>query len=525
MTSDSGEGWNSGPSTDGETFTDGDSTSEHVGFLERLWQSLVGILIGFGLIAATIWGIFWNEGRAIGTTRALNEGAGVTVSVPAARVDPANEGRLVYTSGNLSGGQLADGEFQIRSQAVRLVRKVEMYQWKEERRTENRSNAGGSQTRTTTYSYERTWSDRPISSQDFRQRDGHQNPAMPVTGRTETASGAMLGAFRADSRVIGLFGSSSERKLDVAQAQLGAFQSRFGSRAQLNDGGVYVGSDPGNPQIGDLRISYSILPEGAASIVARQNGEGFGPYAASNGREVFLGATGTRTAQELYQGAHETNRIITWVLRAAMLFAVWLGFFLILRPFVVLADVIPIFGSAMAAGAGLVSVALALVVFLPTIAIAWFWHRPVMSIALIVAGFAGAYGLRMLGERRRAAKAGTPVAGGQPMGYQPAYAGHEHSAPQGGYPQGYPQQGYPQQGYAQQPAPAQPMFGHPPQQPQMNYAQPAPGYPPEYAQPPQPLWPTAAQAVAETALSAKPAAQAPRSFLDVPPELRPKQGG
>lgn len=507
MTTDSGEGWSAGP-TDG-SFADGDTTTEHVGFLERLWQSLTGILIGFGLIAATVWGIFWNEGRAIGTTRALNEGAGVTVSVPGARVDAANEGRLVHTSGNLSGGQLADGEFQIRSQAVRLVRKVEMYQWKEERRTENRSNAGGSQTRTTTYTYERTWSDRPVSSQNFRQRDGHQNPAMPITGRSEMASGAMLGGFRADSRVIGLFGSSSERRLDVTQAQLGAFQNRFSGRAQLNDGGVYVGSDPGNPQIGDLRITYSVLPEGPASIVARQNGDGFGPYTASNGREVFLGATGVRTAQELYQGAHETNRIITWVLRGVMLFAIWLGFFLILRPFVVLADVIPIFGSAMAAGAGLISVALALVVFLPMIAIAWFWHRPVMSIALIVAGLAGAYGFRMLGERRRAAKPGG-LPGGQMMGQQPAYAGYpsqggqDYQQPgyQGGYPQqGYPQQGQPQQVYAAQPAydpnayPPQPQQGYP----QGGYGQPA--YPPQ-----------------------QPAPQS-GGFLNVPPGLRPGQGG
>ena len=164
----------------------GDATTEHIGFFERLWQSITGILIGLGLIALVIWGIFWNEGRAIGTTRALNEGAGVTVSVPSAQVQPGNESKLIHTTGTLRGGQLADADFQVRAQAVRLVRKVEMYQWKEEQRTENRSNAGGSQTRTTTYSYTRVWSDRPIASQNFRQ-GGHQNPAMPITGRSEAA--------------------------------------------------------------------------------------------------------------------------------------------------------------------------------------------------------------------------------------------------------------------------------------------------------------------------------------------------
>ncbi|MDP2802271.1 MAG: TMEM43 family protein [Phreatobacter sp.] len=414
MTMDS-DGWSTGPQDGGGAVDD--ATTEHVGFLERLWQSITGILIGLGLIAATIWGIFWNEGRAIGTTRALNEGAGVTLTVAPTRVDPANEGKLVHVAGDLrAGGRLTDGDFQITTEAVRLVRKVEMYQWKEEQRTETRSNAGGSQTRTTTYDYTRVWSDRPIDSSRFRRQDGHANPAMTVTGRSQTAGNATLGAFRADSRVIGLFGSSTERRLEITEGQLRAFQSRFGGQARLNDGGVYVGYDVGNPVVGDVRISYTVLPEGPATVVARQVGQGFGPYQASNGREVFLGETGTKTAQELYAHAHESNSMLTWILRVVVLIAMWMGFNMILRPFVVLADVIPLFGSAMAAGAGIVALALTLVVALPTFAIAWFWHRPIMSIILIVVGVAGAYGLKLLGERRRAA---APPAGGQAIGGQP----------------------------------------------------------------------------------------------------------
>ena len=241
MSMDDNGGWNAGPAdTSTETTADGDSTTEHVGFLERLWQSITGILIGLALVAATVWGIFWNEGRAIGTTRALNEGAGVTVTVPATRVDPANEGKLVHVSGDLrSNGTLADADFGISSTAVRLVRKVEMYQWKEEQRTETRSNAGGSV--------------RPFDLSRFRRRDGHENPAMPVTGRSQTAPNATLGAFRAENRVIGLFGSGSEQKLEVTDAQLTAFQRRLGAQARLNDGGVYVGYDAASPVIGDIR--------------------------------------------------------------------------------------------------------------------------------------------------------------------------------------------------------------------------------------------------------------------------------
>ncbi len=465
------DGWSAGPAEGG------DVTTEHVGFLERLWQSITGILIGLALVAATVWGIFWNEGRAIGTTRALNEGAGLTVTVPPTRVDPANEGKLVHVSGDLrSGGRLTDADFQITTEAVRLVRKVEMYQWKEDQRTETRSNAGGSQTRTTTYEYTRVWSDRPIDSSRFRRRDGHENPAMPVTGRSQTAPNATIGAFRADGRVIGLFGGSAERRLEVTDAQLRPFQSRFGNQARLADGNVYVGYDAGSPAIGDIRISYTVLPEGPVTVVAKQVGPGFGPYQASNGRDVFLGETGTKAAQELYAHAHESNRILTWVLRLVALIVMWIGFNLVLRPFVVLADVIPLFGSAMAAGAGIVALALTLVVALPAFAIAWFWHRPVMSIVLIALGLAGAYGLKVLGERRRAAAppvggqvVGAPMAAGPAMGMQPA---------------GWPAEGA---------------------------AVPQPGYPPQPGHPPQ-GWP-------------QPAPQQPGGFLNVPPSLRPGQGG
>ena len=489
MSMDSDGDWSNASTDSVSDGGDGDSTTEHVGFFQRLMQSLVGILIGFGLVAATVWGIFWNEGRAIGTTRALNEGAAVTTTVPSAQIDPANEGKLIFTTGDLrSRSQVGDEEFQVRTQAVRIERRVEMFQWKEEQKTESRSNVGGSQTRTTTYSYERVWSDRPIDSSRFRQRDGHQNPRMPVTGRTQTSPDATIGAFSADERVIGLFGSSAQRRFDMTAQALGPFNQRFNNRARISDGSIYVGDDAQNAQIGDLRITYMILPEGPVSIVGRQVGRGFGPYIAANERQVFLAETGIKTSQELFAHAQEANRIITWILRAVAFLVMFIGFFLVLRPFVILADIIPLLGSAMAAGAGLIAFALTFVVYLPTVALAWFWHRPVMSIGLIVAGVAAAYGLKVLAERRKVARGGSQAAPG----------------PAGGMAQ--MAQPYPPQGYAPQPYPPQ---GQP---------YPAPGYAPQgYPQspPPQQGYPAAGQ----------PAPAGGSSFLNVPPGIGPRSNG
>ena len=107
--------------------------------------------------------LFWNEGRAVQTERSLTEGASLVVSVDPARVDPANDGKLVHLSGDLKpGAPLTDPDFTVSATALRLVRKVEMYQWKEETKTETRKNVRGSEETITTYEYVRTWSDSRI---------------------------------------------------------------------------------------------------------------------------------------------------------------------------------------------------------------------------------------------------------------------------------------------------------------------------------------------------------------------------
>ena len=59
----------------------------------------------------------------------------------------------------------------------------------------------------------------------------------------------------------------------------------------------------------------------------------------------------------------------------------WLGTFLVLRPLVVVADVVPLIGSLIGAGAGLVALAFTMVVAGLVIALAWFWYRPLVGLA------------------------------------------------------------------------------------------------------------------------------------------------
>ena len=45
------------------------------------------------------------------------------------------------------------------------------------------------------------------------------------------------------------------------------------------------------------------------------------------------------------------------------------------------------------------------------IAVAWFWYRPLVSVAVLVVGFAIAYGLKVLAGRRKAARMAAAPAG------------------------------------------------------------------------------------------------------------------
>ena len=149
----------------------------------RLGELIKGVLFGLVLIVGSSIFLFWNEGRAVQTQRSLTEGASLVVSVDPARVDPANDGKLVHLSGDLKpGAPLTDPDFTVTATALRLVRTVEMYQWKEETKTETRKNVGGSEETITTYEYVRTWSSRASNSSRFKRQEGHTNPQMQYRG-------------------------------------------------------------------------------------------------------------------------------------------------------------------------------------------------------------------------------------------------------------------------------------------------------------------------------------------------------
>jgi Transmembrane protein 43 len=383
-------------------FADSVTETSTRGWFSRIGGAFTGLLVGLILIPGACWLLFWNEGRAVHTARALSEGGGSVVSVAADRPDAAREGRLVHVTGPLaSTATLSDGDTGVTVQgAVALRRQVEMYQWRESSSSSTTTNLGGSQTTQTTYSYNRVWSDTAIDSGRFRQSGGHANPAMPIAGRSIVAPEARLGGFRLAEPQLRLLPANEALPVDGATLRPVA-----GRRTQASGQGIYVGGDPSSPSIGDLRITYQVARPASASVIARQVGDGFAPYATSNGETLQLVSAGTKTAAEMIQQAEEENAVLGWILRAVGVVLVFVGFALIFQPIRVLADVVPIFGTIVGFGTGLLAGVLTLIVAPVVIAVAWFAYRPILAAIVLAVGAALAFGLSRLRRARRPAAA------------------------------------------------------------------------------------------------------------------------
>ena len=369
----------------------------------RIKRSFKGIIFGLILFFGAFPLLFWNEGRAVKRYQTLKEGEGAVISVSSEDVDPANNGRLVHVSGRADTRQtLTDETFFVSRTAIHLKRTVEMYQWKENRETNTEKQTGGGEKTTTTYSYHKTWSSSPINSSGFRQRSGHENPAsMPFRSRTFTASPVTLGAFVLSPSLVQEIDSWSPVTVD-ASAPL---PSSLGAGGMAYNRGFYMGRDPGDPAIGDIRISFKAVGPGPVSLIAAQQGQTFRAYATAAGGSIHMLQTGSHTAAEMFKAAHFHNRLLTWGIRAGGLLLMFIGLAILLKPLSVFADVIPLVGNLIEAGTGIIAFVLALFFSLMVMGVAWIFYRPVLGLSLMGGGVA----LVVWGLVKRRGRTNAPV--------------------------------------------------------------------------------------------------------------------
>lgn len=358
------------------------------GWRGRPGRSIFGMFLGILLIPAATVLLYWNEGRAVAASSALDRSLRQVEEASPNAVLPGKDGKLIHLVGQIAAATSAlDPAFAVTGHGLlRLRRSVEMYQWKEDESVTTQRSIGGSQTTQVTYSYHRVWSERAIDSGAFHHMSGHVNPVMPMRSITFDTPAATLGAYDVDPSVLDEI--SDFTPLAVTKAPpLPAYSSPFypARSYRIEAGGFYLGQNPANPSIGDLRVTFEAVRSQFFSVVAAQVGNALAAYHAADRHKIALVEPGAFSAAALFSAKKQEERMLAWVLRGAGFALMVVAFALLAAPLVALFAVIPFFEGIMEAGAFVVALTFAVPVTLLTIAVAWAAHRPLVGGALLVA--------------------------------------------------------------------------------------------------------------------------------------------
>lgn len=342
----------------------------------RIGNSFKGIVVGLGLFILGFPLLFWNEGRTVTETKTNEEGAASVVEADVGTVDPAQEGALIHLIGEATTDEvLKDDEYGVSATAFELSRKVEMYQWVENKSTREEKKLGGKIEKVTTYSYSKEWCSSAVNSDGFKEQ-GHINPpARRQLGSDSIyAKNAKLGA----------------RKLTQNQiTRISGSETLVTKYNPVTTNEFFEVTNVPEPKVGDIRVTFSVVKTPKEiTVVAAQKGDSFMAYTTKGTKKTISHVmSGAVDAAGVFAAAERGNMMMAWILRLIGFLMMFIGVKMVLAPLQVLADVVPFIGSIVGFGTGIVAFVVAAPCTLVTIAIAWFFYRPVLScILLAIAG-------------------------------------------------------------------------------------------------------------------------------------------
>ena len=418
------------------------------GFGQRIGSSFKGVIMGLILIVGGTALLWWNEGNFVATGDAISELGVNTVNVSdISTIDSSLNGKPIHATGMAdTQDTLTDRVFGISAVAIKLNRTVQYYQWVEHSKTETRQKLGGGEEKVTTYSYEKEWVSAPVESSKFEYPSRAQNTVLiTIADEKLLADKVTFGAYTlptflksaisgevpvevelTDTKIAELNGQidpklrSSQQQATQEDEDMSSALVGFGRDSEDTPGttqyvhvsgnSIYLGAAPNSPQIGDARVTITKVKPAQISIIAKVNGGTFEKYVAQNGMEIFEFAMGAKSTENMISSAHESNSMMTWILRIVGIILIIVGIKTILAPLAVLASVLPILGDIVGMGTGIVSFVVGFAWSLVIIAIAWLRFRPVIGIIILLVAVAMTVFLVMRGRKKKAAAAAaTPV--------------------------------------------------------------------------------------------------------------------
>ncbi|MFK7913253.1 MAG: TMEM43 family protein [Pseudomonadales bacterium] len=299
-------------------------------------------------------------------------------------------GKLIHVKGTADTRErLRDELFGIDERAIRLVRKVEMFQWVE--RESGRHTRG-----VTSYSYRMKWDTGRNDHREFSSpAHRHKNPDLRFKYQSQLASRVNVGGYFLNRHLKRSI--RSREYVDWTEARLNALPLEVRQHAFIDGQFLYWSEqgipDPESPQLGDHRVRIYVVRPSQVSLIATPQyaaPEQLVPYMTSNGEEVEGLLVGNHTAAEVFERMHFQNVFSAWLFRFAGFLLGFLGCLMILDVLIPDSVPIPVIGKMLGVMGGLVALLLAIALTAVTIALAWIAVRPMLAIPLILIGIATA---------------------------------------------------------------------------------------------------------------------------------------
>ncbi|XP_059469726.1 transmembrane protein 43 homolog [Neocloeon triangulifer] len=263
--------------------------------------------------------LMWSEARLLTKTKSLNEGFDSIVLIQNEnQILPENNGKLIHLVGYIQVGEpLTEFEYGVLISAVKLKRRVQMYQWVEERTL--REFPEEFDVHQDGLFYYTEWRDKLNDHTRFAQPFGHENPReIPLKTKIYVSDQVNVGAYYFSDALKDLF----------TDFELFTSDERPENRdIKLHSGLYYHSQDVWNPKVGDTRVqfSYSGLAGEVVTIIAMQVDHELHPYITTHGDKILIFRHGQHSPKDFYLEHHKQHWLLSWIVRGACSLVLFVG--------------------------------------------------------------------------------------------------------------------------------------------------------------------------------------------------------
>lgn len=278
-------------------------------------QTWLTTLLSLVLFTGVTYFLLWAESQTIQSNLLLEELVSSAESIDVHTGDEAEhyEGKIVHIVGPLRILEpISEPDYNIQVQAVKLRKRVQMYQWIEETTDQDNFLTEPAEESQKTYWYHKDWRDYVVDSSLFYIRPGHHNPtSISIFSETHIAENVKIGWL--------YLGLDVKRKVnDYYEIWSDSRPER--SDIKLHSGFYYHGESALQHEIGDLRVHFTYAGREddiytAVGVVERGTLQAYSPTGFPSADPISLLRKGSYSLKQLSELEKRDANIHTWKYR------------------------------------------------------------------------------------------------------------------------------------------------------------------------------------------------------------------